>query len=149
MYGTKEQHLQKAAQKLRFQGYNVIYTQEGYSDFNRDNALLTLNEYQDTINVLIIGRSTPNIPLQELRTSRNYKKIAHHKLLVFNAGGLLDFMAEAQKRAPEGWRILKLEWLYRVIIDPKRNIKKVRNSLAIIPYIFKYLICTPKNSFRA
>ena len=43
-----------------------------------------MNEYQDTINVLIQGRSTPEIPLQELRASRNFQKIQQKKLIVLN-----------------------------------------------------------------
>lgn len=140
LYGTKPHFLEKVAEKLKLQGYNVIYTQDGYSDFDWDAAQEVLQEYQDTINILLVARSTPKIPLQELWTSRNYQKIQQHKLLVFNTGGLLDFIAGAQKRAPKLWRMLKLEWLYRLFTDPKRNLKKVLNSLAIIPYIFNYLI---------
>lgn len=93
LYGAKEQHLLKAVEKLKLQGYNVIYAQDGYSDFDRNAAQEALQEYQDTINILLVARSTPKIPLQELRTSRNYQKIQQQKLLVFNTGGLLDFIA--------------------------------------------------------
>jgi hypothetical protein len=43
-----------------------------------------MSEYQDTINILLVARSTPKIPLQELLTSRNYQKIQQNKLLVVN-----------------------------------------------------------------
>ena len=43
-----------------------------------------MSEYQDTINILLVARSTPKIPLQELWTSRNYQKIQQNKLLVIN-----------------------------------------------------------------
>lgn len=140
LYGTKPEYLKKAEEKLKFQGYNVIYTQDGYSDFDWNAASKALDEYQDTINILLVARSTPKIPLQELRTSRNYQKIQQHQLLVFNTWGLLDFIAWAQKRAPKFWRVFKIERLYRLLSDPRRNVKKVLNSLQIIPYIFKYLI---------
>lgn len=93
LYGTKPDYLKRAEEKLKFQGYNVIYTQDGYSDFDWEAAQEVLKEYQDTINILLVARSTPKIPLQELRTSRNYQKIQQHELLVFNTGGLLDFIA--------------------------------------------------------
>lgn len=85
LYGTKEQRLEKAKKKLSFQGYNVIYAQDGYSDFNREAAETAIAEYQDTINLLLVGRSTPKIPLQELWTSRNYQKIQENQLIVFNS----------------------------------------------------------------
>jgi exopolysaccharide biosynthesis WecB/TagA/CpsF family protein len=82
--------------------------------------------------------------LQELWTSRNYQKIQQNKLLVINTWGLFDFIAWAQKRAPKFWRTIKLERFYRLITDPKRNAKKVKNSLAIFPYIIHYLILGKK-----
>lgn len=145
IYGTKSEHLEKAVNKLKFQGYNVIYAQEGYSDFDWEKAESAMQEYQDTINVLIVGRSTPELPLQELRTNRNYQKIQQKKLIVLNTGGLLDFLAGIQKRAPKIWRKLKLEWLYRFLTDPKRNLQKILNTLQIFPYIFKYCILGKKD----
>lgn len=93
IYGTKPEYLEKAVDKLKYQGYNIIYAQDGYTDFDRDKAEEAMNEYQDTINVLIQGRSTPEIPLQELRASRNFQKIQQKKLIVVNTAGLLDFIA--------------------------------------------------------
>ena len=115
-----------------------------FSDFNWTEAQTALEEYQDTINILLVARSTPKIPLQELWTSRNYQKIQQNKWLVINTWGLFDFIAWAQKRAPKFWRTLKLEWLYRLISDPKRNSQKVINSLAIIPYFFHYVLLGKK-----
>jgi UDP-N-acetyl-D-mannosaminuronic acid transferase (WecB/TagA/CpsF family) len=71
-------------------------------------------------------------------------------LLVFTVGWLFDFLAWewtkkwrkkwVQKRAPKIVRKMKLEWLWRLITDPKRNYKKVKNSFAIFPYILRYLL---------
>ena len=140
LYWTRPEYLQKAEDTLKFQWYNVIYSQDGYSDFDWEKADAALEEYQDTINVLLVARSTPKIPLQELWTSRNYQKIQQRKLLVFNTWGLLDFIAKVQSRAPKFWRTLKLERLYRLITDPKRNLKKVANSFLLFPYLFKYCL---------
>jgi len=82
----------------------------------------------------------PTIPIQELWTKQNFQRIQDAKLLVFNAGGFFDRWAGLQKRPPKWVRTIKCEWLWRFISQPKRNAKKVRNSLKIIPYIFRYLI---------
>jgi hypothetical protein len=37
--------------------------------------MTALEEYQDTINILLIGMTTPTIPMQELWTLRNYEQI--------------------------------------------------------------------------
>ena len=62
----------------------MIYFQDGYREFDRDAAIEKLEEYHDTINILLVGRTTPTIPLQELRTLRNYQKINKNSLLVMN-----------------------------------------------------------------
>lgn len=62
----------------------MIYIQDGFSEFDWDKAEDALGEYVDTINILLVARSTPKIPIQELRTSRNYHKIQDNKLIVMN-----------------------------------------------------------------
>ncbi len=140
LYWSKPNVVEKVKENLSLKWYNVIYSQDGFSEFDRDKAEKSLNEYVDTTNILLVARSTPKIPLQELRTSRNYQKIQDNKLLVMNVWWLFDFIAWVQKRAPKVFRKLKLERLRRLCSQPKRNYKKVVNSLMIIPYIFRYLI---------
>ena len=144
MYGAKETEVEKARKYIAYKGFNVIYAQDGYSDFEREKAEEKLEEYQDTVNVLLVGRSTPTNPLQEMRTLKNYQKIKKNNLIVMNVWGLFDRWAWSQKRAPKRIRTIKLEWLRRLISDPKRNLKKVLNSLQIIPYIFRYLVLKKK-----
>lgn len=140
LYWSTPKVAEKVKENLSLKWYNVIYFQDWFSEFDRKKAEEALDEYVDTINVLLVARSTPKIPLQELRTSRNYQKIIEDKILVMNVWWLFDFIAWVQKRAPLLFRKLKLEWLWRLCSQPKRNYKKVLNSLMMIPYIFHYLI---------
>jgi N-acetylglucosaminyldiphosphoundecaprenol N-acetyl-beta-D-mannosaminyltransferase len=140
LYGSKPNVVEKVKDILSLKWYNVIYIQDWFSEFDREKAEKALSEYVDTTNILLVARSTPKIPLQELRTSRNYQKIIDNKLLVMNVWWLFDFVAWVQKRAPKLFRTLKLERLWRLCSQPKRNYKKVVNSLMIFPYIFRYLI---------
>ena len=39
-------------------------------------------------------------------------------------GGTFDVLAGAVERAPEAWRRLHLEWLYRLVKDPKRVLRQ-------------------------
>lgn len=146
--------VEQAEKTLAYKWFNVIYTQDGYSELDRDKMLTAKKKYQDTLNILLIARSTPDNPIQELRTMKNWTKIQQNKLLVFTVWGLFDFWAAetigksenkwvrrwTQKRAPKFIRKLKLEWLWRLITDPKRNFKKVKNSFAVFPYILRYLL---------
>lgn len=50
-------------------------------------------------------------------------------------GGSLDFIMGVQKRAPQGWQRLGLEWLYRLIQEPwrwKRMMRLPRFVLAVL-----------------
>ncbi|MDD2537128.1 MAG: WecB/TagA/CpsF family glycosyltransferase [Candidatus Absconditabacteria bacterium] len=140
LYGAPPKGIEKAANYISRKGFNVTYYQDGYREFEREAAMESLEDYQDTINILLVGRSTPKIPLQELRTSRNYQKIKKNNLVVMNVGGLFDRWSGDQKRSPKLVRKIKLERLWRFISQPKRNFKKVMNSLMVFPYIFHYLV---------
>ena len=140
LYWSTPKVVEKVKENLSLKWYNIIYNQDWFSEFDREKAEKALNEYVDTINILLVARSTPKIPLQELRTSRNYQRIQDNKLLVMNVWWLFDFIAWVQKRAPKLFRKLKLERLYRFILDPKRNRQKVKNNLPAPWYVLKYLI---------
>ena len=67
-----------------FKGYNVVYSQNGYSEFDRESAEKGLEGYQDTINILLVGRSTATMPIQELWTLKNYQRIKKNNLILMN-----------------------------------------------------------------
>lgn len=135
---------------LEYKWFNVTYTQDWYSELDRDKLNKSRKDYQDTIDILLVARSTPEKPIQELRTTKNRSKIKNNKLIVFTVWWLFDFWAAEvskrwqikwiQKRAPKLIRKIKLEWFRRLITDPKRNFKKVRSSFALFPYVFRYLL---------
>lgn len=140
LYGTHPHLLEKTQQLLTHQWYHVVYVQDGYSNLDWEKVALALKGSDDVLPVLLVARSTPDFPIQELRTLANKNKIREHKLIVMNQWGTFDFWVGEQKRAPKLIRTIKLERLRRLILDPKRNIKKVLSSLAILKYIFLYLI---------
>lgn len=98
----------------------------------------------DPINILLVARSTPDYPIQEIWTLANKQHIKQHGLIVMNQAGTFDFWVGEQKRAPKPIRVIKLERLWRLISDPKRNLKKVLSTLALFGYIFSYLILKKK-----
>lgn len=53
----------------------------------------------------------------------NYHKICAGS--VWCTGGLLDFVSGAKPRAPKYIRSLRLEWLYRLSLDPKSKYRRV------------------------
>lgn len=140
LYGTYPHLLEKTKDYLYKQWYNVIYAQDGYTNLDWENVELALKWKQQDINILLNARTTPDYPIQEIWTLANKQNIKEYELIVMNQWGTFDFWVGEQKRAPKVIRYLKLEWLWRLILTPKRQIKKTLDSLAILKYIFVYLI---------
>lgn len=144
LYGTYPHLLKKTKEFLLKQWYNVIYAQDGYTNLDWENVDLALKWRDKDINILLVARTTPDYPIQEIWTLANKQNIKEYGLLVMNQWGTFDFWVGNQKRAPKWIRTIKMEWLWRLMSDPKRNMKKVVSSLAILRYIFSYLILKKK-----
>ena len=73
-----------------------------------------------------IGDSRPGCVLVGLGAGRQEKWIARVRAnaapgaVWVGVGGSFDVMAGALRRAPEAWRRLGLEWLYRLLQEPRR-----------------------------
>lgn len=153
MFGTTPEYLEKSKEYISYKWYNVIYTQDWFSNFNNKKWFTELNRqkvkesldgYQDTINILLVAMSTPKTPRQELWTADNLQEIKDHNLIVINTWWLFDRRAWVQKRAPKIVRQMKLERLWRLITDPKRNHQKIVYTLSCFKYVFKYLLLKKK-----
>jgi exopolysaccharide biosynthesis WecB/TagA/CpsF family protein len=140
LYGTHPEILAKSQKFLENQWLKILYAQDGYTNLNREKVNTLISNNPGEINILLVARTTPVYPIQEIRSRANQDKVKDNKLIVMNQWGTFDFWAWIQKRAPKIVRKLKLERLRRVTTDPKRNLKKVKDSLALFTYIFTYLL---------
>lgn len=76
--------------------------------------------------IKLIRTSRPNIlfvawgtPKQEIWIAKNLKKF-HLPLVAMGVGGTFDFVAGTKIRAPRWMQKIGLEWLYRLLREPKR-----------------------------
>jgi N-acetylglucosaminyldiphosphoundecaprenol N-acetyl-beta-D-mannosaminyltransferase len=69
--------------------------------------------------VLFIGMTAPK---QEIWAHQNFKKIQAKR--VVSIGAVFDFYAKTVKRAPQWLIFFGLEWLYRLLKEPKRMWKR-------------------------
>ncbi|MCL2817573.1 MAG: WecB/TagA/CpsF family glycosyltransferase [Clostridiales bacterium] len=65
--------------------------------------------------ILFVGMGSPR---QEYWISQNRKRLACD--IALGVGGSLDVIAGKVKRAPVFWQKMRLEWLWRAILEPKR-----------------------------
>lgn len=65
--------------------------------------------------VLFVGMTAPK---QEIWAHQNFKKIQAKRII--SIGAVFDFYAKTIKRAPQWMIIFGLEWMYRLLKEPKR-----------------------------
>jgi N-acetylglucosaminyldiphosphoundecaprenol N-acetyl-beta-D-mannosaminyltransferase len=130
LLGAEEHIVKKAVKKIsgEYPEINICGYSSGYFSEEEESGIIKkINESKSDI--LIIGRG---FPLQE-------KFILKHKdnlnvSLIWNVGGLLDFISGKKKRAPLWLRKIRLEWLYRLALEPGRMIH--RNTVAAFYSLF-------------
>ena len=90
--------------------------------------------------VAAINRAKPDVllvalghPDQEKWIYHNLDKIPSVKLAI-GVGGALDFISGKLRRAPRWMRSINLEWLFRLIQEPKR-LKRIRRAVLDFPKI--------------
>ncbi|HMT01403.1 MAG TPA: WecB/TagA/CpsF family glycosyltransferase [Candidatus Absconditabacterales bacterium] len=133
LYGASEKTLEKASLELKKQGYNIIHQQNGYEELN----LSEINIPKETIGVLLIARGSPR---QENRSLDHKNIIKEKRILAFTVGGLLDFIAKSEKRAPKRVRIIHCERLRRFIKNPSKNRRKFMASFSLFSTIIRKII---------
>lgn len=141
LLGGKPGIADMAANKIRetYKNINIVDTHHGYfkgmhtGDENsaEERAVVDLIKEQN-VDMLFVALGAPK---QEFFIDR-YKDELGAKLLM-GVGGSLDVMSGTVKRAPDFWQKNGLEWLYRILEDPKARLKR---SLALPVFALNVLI---------
>lgn len=130
LYGWTKEVVKKAKDFLEKKGGNVVFFQDGYSPFDTKHfSLFTPWKYH----IFFVCLGTPK---QELFIERIQEHLCHYRVLAFAQGGTFDFWAWKEKRAPLILRKWKCEWLWRVLLYPKKNAIKVYYSLFLAYFLF-------------
>lgn len=87
-----------------------------------------------------IQKATPDILFvalghgkQERFISHNLSKFPTVKIAI-GVGGALDYLSGVKRRAPKFIQKIGLEWVYRLILEPKRW-KRIIDAVIIFPYL--------------
>ncbi|MCR8745432.1 WecB/TagA/CpsF family glycosyltransferase [Romboutsia lituseburensis] len=114
-YGAKPEVIDKMVEvlKVKYSNLNIVGYHHGYHD-DSDNSIMNyiLNLEPDYVFV------AKGCPLQDKWIQKVMKKA--NKGVFMGVGGSFDVISGHVKRAPEFWRKLNLEWLYRVLSNPQR-----------------------------
>jgi len=128
LIGGKEGVAEGAKENLKkiFPNLNISMTYNGY--FNEDEERIIVDEIQKIEpDILLVGMGSGKQEIWIWNNRENFKNIG----VCIGVGGTLDIWAGKKKRAPKLVQNLGLEWLYRVIIEPKRifRVLKIFNFL--------------------
>ena len=108
----------------------VTYSPPYKPEFSKEDndAIVTAINIENP-DLLWIGMTAPK---QEKWTYTHWNELDIH-CHVGTIGAVFDFFAGTAKRAPQWWQDHSLEWLYRLIIEPKRMWRRyiIGNSLFI------------------
>ncbi len=137
IYGASDETLHVVTQKLQAEGHaNIASTLHGFYD--PDTYVKDCTEHKPDLVILCMG-----MPKQELLS----RELLDHTNLVICGGGWADFYSGVKQRAPVWMRKAHIEWVHRLLKEPKRlgkrytvdiiqfftTILKVKNSKKKLP----------------
>ena len=124
--GTAEKAAENLGESLP--GLRFVGTHNGYFD---DDApvIAAINAASPDLLLVCLGA-----PKQELWMHKN--AAALHVGLMIGAGGSVNIYAGTVQRAPAFWRRAGLEWLYRLLQEPKR----IKRQMALPKFMLRVFI---------
>lgn len=112
LYGSSREHNEQAQQalKAKFPFLQIVGSMDGYAD---DGVIDAIN--QSRANIVFVAKGTP---AQEYWIAQHKNEVCANVFL--GVGGALDIWSNALRRAPKWIQRLGLEWLFRMILEPRR-----------------------------
>jgi N-acetylglucosaminyldiphosphoundecaprenol N-acetyl-beta-D-mannosaminyltransferase len=125
--GTNEatKKIEKIISK-KFPGISLV------ENFSRETGITPGLIKSINTDILFVGLGSPK---QEIWCADNFE-IINSKLIICVGSGI-DYLSGVYKRAPRFFQVIGMEWLWRLIYDPKRLAK--RYLLGNFIYIFKII----------
>jgi beta-1,4-glucosyltransferase len=125
LLGAKPEVLNRAAYHVVHDlGQIVVGSCDGYDGLNRINLIDEINALKPDIILVAMGN-----PRQEIWILDNY--LALNATLISGVGALFDFWAGDKSRAPIFIQRIRMEWFFRLCIEPKRLFKRYTIDVVI------------------
>lgn len=126
LYGASKVVIKETVKKLKkkYKKIKICGYMDGYSDY-----LKVLEDIKKTKpDYLFVGMGSPK---QERFIIDNYDDLKNISVIM-PVGGTFDVASGLKRRAPMIYQKLHLEWLYRMVKEPRR----VKDNFKIIKYLF-------------
>jgi N-acetylglucosaminyldiphosphoundecaprenol N-acetyl-beta-D-mannosaminyltransferase len=121
LLGTLDERLEKAKENIKANnpGVKIVGTNNGFfTSDEEDDIIQKINN--SNADMLIVGMG---VPYQEKWVDSVKSKFDSVKLVVAG-GAVIDFMSGSFKRAPKWMQKLGIEWIYRLLQEPGRLMKR-------------------------
>lgn len=136
LFGATQEGLDKAGNALEAQYSGVQVVARIAPEMGFDPTSAQADDYADALSAsgarlcfLALGA-----PKQEIFAIQAHKRHPHMGFVSIGAG--LDFISGDQIRAPRLVRRFALEWLWRLVGNPRRLARRYRDCFAILPALF-------------
>lgn len=132
LLGARPKVVKEAARRIKamYPGVDVVGAHHGYFPESSDEEVARIIENARP-KVVLVGMGSPR---QEKFLWRNRQKLKG--TVGIGVGGVIDILAGETTRAPSYVQRLGLEWLYRLIKEPKR----LGRDLALLSFAFRVLL---------
>lgn len=112
VFGTEEPHLTRAVKAIEAMGVEVVAQMDGFQPEEAYAARLA----ETAVDLIVLGMG---VPKQE-KVASHLERALTTPSVILNGGAILDFLAERFPRAPRIIRNLRMEWLFRLLQEPRR-----------------------------
>ena len=132
LLGSRPDVVARAAARLnaRFPQHRVAGWHHGYFE-SSENARIVEDIYASGADILLVGMGNP---LQEFWINENAARTGCR--LSFGVGALFDFISGEKSRAPVWVRSLRAEWVWRLVLEPKRLWRRyVIGNVTFLAYV--------------
>ncbi len=136
LFGAKEEISKKAANILekKYPGLKVAGRSNGYVAENEmDDLIKKINDSKADVLFMALGS-----PKQEKWFSK-YKNSFNNIKICQGVGGSFDVIAGNVKRSPDIWIKYNVEWLYRLLAEPKRIKRQILLPIFAIKVFFEWI----------
>ena len=131
LFGAKKEVIESLVNKIKvdYNNINILGYSDGYVE-DRDKVFKKIIKLKPDICLVALG-----IPYQEKLIYKHLDEF--NKGIFVGVGGSFDVLSGTKKRAPKIFIKLNLEWLYRIVCEPKRLKRFWNNNVKFIIKIRK------------
>ena len=126
LYGSKKHVVEETKNKIinKYPNVSICGIQDGY--INEKNALKDIKKKKPDVLFVALGS-----PKQENFILNNKKELKNIRIIM-PVGGTFDVISGFTKRAPKIYQKTHLEWLYRMIKEPKR----IKQNIGLFKFVY-------------